>query len=34
MEKIGVNVKREYPQKNAAVTFVIIDNKPFKVPTD
>ena len=28
MEKIGVNDKKEYPNKIDSVTFVIIDNKP------
>jgi 2,5-diamino-6-(ribosylamino)-4(3H)-pyrimidinone 5'-phosphate reductase len=28
MEKIGVNDKKEYPDKIDSVTFVIIDNKP------
>jgi 2,5-diamino-6-(ribosylamino)-4(3H)-pyrimidinone 5'-phosphate reductase len=28
MEKIGVNVRKEYPKKIDEVTFVIIDNKP------
>ena len=28
MAKIGVNERKEYPEKSDAVTFVIIDNKP------
>lgn len=28
MAKIGVNDKKEYPEKTAALTFIIIDNKP------